>query len=256
MRRVGLLLVVALAATGCVLPFGTAAPQPATTAGKGRYTLGAHTELPTIDVLKSEKDDDYVLTPIPITSFEFGYGIHERLDLEVSLDVALFVFLPVPLGGSSGFRAQIFRNSTAAMTAAARVGYVGMTSGSSSDNDPGHTVSAVYGTGSLSTIFNPDGWLSPGLSLNYYGASVKDDPENDVATRSFANLGSATLYLDVTRGPGHFGPFVNFVAVDTDLGKDALVTAGLFFYARFGDRPEQPPPAPAGPGPFGPPGAM
>jgi len=248
--------VLGILASGCVLPFGTAAPQPSTTAGKGRFTLGGRAEIPTIDLLESEQDDEFDVTPFPVVSFEVGYGIHERLDLEVSLDTAVYIIAPLPLGGSGGFRAQVFRSSQMATSFAARVGYVGVSSGDSDPNDgQGRTVSAVYGSGSLSTSFNPDGWLSPGISLNYYGASVKDDPENDVATRSFANIGTATLFLDVTRGVGHFGPFANLIVMDANLGRTVVFTGGLFLYARFGDSGPVAQPQPPQ-GPLGPPGAL
>ena len=236
--------------SACVLPLGTATPQPATTAGKGRYTLGGRAELPTIDLLETEEGDgEYQLTPIPITSFEFGYGLLDGLDLEVSLDMALYFGVPLPLGGALGLRAQAFRNETVAIAMAARLGYTGVSNGSSDEDDiNGRSVSAVYGLGSVSTMLNPDGWIRPGIAFNYYGTSITDDPENAAANTYFANLGSSTVYLDISRGPGHFGPFINFILINTDTyGSDVLVTGGLFLYGRFGQGVATQAPLPAGP---------
>lgn len=243
------LLLLATQLCGCVLPLGTAAPQPSTTAGKGGFTVGGRAEVPTIDLLETQgTSEDYQLTPFPVASFEFGYGIADTLDIEASLDVAVLIIVPAPLGGSVGLRQQVLRTPDLAIAAAGRVGYASMSNDDADASYDPRRVSAIYGLGTLSATLNPDGWLSPGLSMSYYGLSIEDDPRDGPSDRFFSNLGTATLYLDLTSGSSHLGPFVNFIAVDSpSLGVDVLVTAGLFVYARFGAPPPvAPPPAAAG----------
>jgi hypothetical protein len=242
------LVLAAVVASGCVLPFGSAAPQPATTAGKNRFTLGGRAELPTVDLLETREEDDgdVALTPFPVTSIELGYGIHDSIDLEVGLDFAIFFVVPAPLGGFGGIRVQTYRSDFVAVTTAARLGYVGM-SNDSDDDIEDRTVSAVYGTANISMQINHQGWVSPGLSVGYTGASVKDDPADGPAIRDFTSLANATFYVDLTRGEGHFGPFANAILIhDERTDDEVVVTGGLFFYARFGAGGQPAPSAPPG----------
>lgn len=249
---VSLLGLALCAHTACFLPLSTAAPQSARTLGKGNFGAVYYSEMPTVDLLAAEEDRlEYAISPFPTASIQLGYGITDKLDIEVAADGTLYLFfLPLPIGGSVGARYQVLYNKNLAVALAGRVGYVGVPgTGGSGEQYP---VSSRYGAVSAVAQLMPDGPFRPSMAVNFLPASVKVT-DMDTTERFGAGALSFTVTLGIGGGPYEFGPFVNLVYFNSPnlAGSSRFVTAGAAFSIRGRKRRKpaprlqsQPPPLP------------
>jgi hypothetical protein len=196
-------------ASGCFLPMGTAAPQSAKTVGRGGYATSFHAELPTINLIAEDQDeqgqDGDQLVVAPSASMHFGvqFGLTDRLDLELGVEGALYLFLlPIPTGASGGFRYQIVQGGPLDLAIAARGGYVGI-SGDDGDqpSDGDWSASAKFGSFSLVGQL-ADGPVRPLAAVNLMPAFIDQDLP-DQAPESFTGIASS-LTIGVAFVAGHF----------------------------------------------------
>ncbi len=233
-------------AAGCFLPVSTAAPQSALTVGKGSMGATLYSEFPTLDLLATQTDEDpdqegYITAPMPTATFQLGYGITDRLDLEVAVDGVLYFVLPLPLGGSIGGRYQVLDRGNIALAASARLGYVGLgTSDSGSEGDV--SVSAAYGAITLASQLFPRGVFRPGLAFSVMPASITNEIKGSAADRYFATAASVTFTAGLGLGPLEVGPFANLVyfASPNLHGTTTLATGGLMLALRHQRRRPEP----------------
>lgn len=225
-----LLALLALGLTGCILPLSTAAPQSATTVGKGRFGATLYAEAPTVDLLAAEddpgKDLANALAPSPTMSLQVAYGLTDRLDLEVAADGTLLYFVvPAPLGGSAGARYQILRNERVALAAAGRVGRVSATAEWDGEDIGG---SALYGGLTVAAQAFPRGVVRPGLAISYLPISIAYEHDGGETDRFTAHVASLTASLTFAAGGLELAPFGNVAFLSSDyLDGRFLATGGL-----------------------------
>lgn len=248
-------LVLVTTSSGCFLPLSTAAPQSATTVGKGRLGATFYGEMPTADLLASENPtgEDFATAPSPTMTFQVAYGLADSFDLEAALDGQMWLFLvPLPLGASIGGRLAIAESETLAVAAAGRIGSI---SGEAELDNGGDNVggSATYGSLTLTGQLNPRGAVRPGAALSYLPASVKYDPEGQGTEHFSAHAVALTGSLTFALGNLEVAPFANLTYLTSDRIDGAWVSTGGLSIA---GRPRRRPPAPAPPPPprSGPPG--
>ena len=247
-------LVVAAPSSGCFLPISTAAPQSATTVGKGNMGATIYGEFPTVDLLSTQTDDaeesdGYGLAPLPTTTFQLAYGITDKADLEVALDGVLYIIIPLPLGGSIGGRLQLIDRDRFAVAASGKVGYVGLGVNGEPDSDPDGEVgvSAAYTAITMTAQFMPRGFFRPAAAMTFMPARVTNEIKGETPENFMATTMSITLTGMLALGPVEAGPFVNLVYFSSPnlAGTATFATGGIMIALR--GRKDRPEPAPLQP---------
>jgi hypothetical protein len=202
---------------GCFLPVATGAPESATTVGKGNLGLSLSAEAPTIDLIAQKNEngvndytDTYGESPAAAMRATLSYGITDTTDIEVAAEGQLwFFFLPLPTGGSIGFRQHLDAGDTFDAAIAARVGGVssGSVSADSMGNSTSDDASAYYGA--LSGVMETrHGWLRPLLSLQLMPFSIKRGISGEPIQHFKGLTSSATFALMLVGRHVQFGPYV------------------------------------------------
>jgi hypothetical protein len=200
---------------GCFLPVATGAPEPATTVGKGNFGFSLSAEAPTIDLVAQKDDakdytDTYGESPAAAMRATLSYGITGSTDIEVAAEGQLWFFVvPIPTGGSIGFRQHLDAGDTFDAAIAARVG--GVSSGTVSSDGMGNSASdaasAYYGALS-GVIETRHGWIRPLLSLQLMPFSIKRGISGEPIERFKGLTSSATFALMLVGQHVQFGPYV------------------------------------------------
>ena len=268
----------AVLATGCILPVATGTPMPATTVGKGKIGVAMSGEAPVLDLIADSTDESFEnlhgSAPAAALTTTVSIGLGESTDVEVSAEGALYYFLlPLPTGGSFGVRQHLTAAELFDFAFAARIG--GVSSGfsdSDGDSDGDTTASAVYGA-VQGVVQLRRGFLRPLVSLNLMPFRIKRDP-SDQAAFSFGGLASsATFGVMLVGGPVQFGPYVTVTSFESSRFGGGFFGSGGLMLSLRPDRnrprpepplpppypPPYPPPGPApypprGPAPYPPPG--
>lgn len=259
-------------ATGCILPVSTGAPLPATTVGKGRVGFAGTAEAPTLDLIADNETRDtgspsaisYGAAPAATLTFTLSYGLGDNTDLEVAGEGALYYFvLPLPTGGSIGFRQHIDAGDAFDVAVAARIGGASSSAQvtTSGGNQEESSASATYAAFSA-VMQTKHGFVRPLLSVNIMPARIKRDP-SDADPFSFKGLASSvTAGLMLVGKRALVGPYITATNFYSDEFNNSgwFVSGGLTFAIRPDRNREQPriPPTPMyapPPPPMGPPGS-
>jgi hypothetical protein len=244
-------LLVVVSSSGCFLPVSTAAPQSATTVGKGNVGATLYGEFPTVDLLSTQTDDDddsegYGMAPLPTATFQLAYGITDKADLEVALDGVLYIIIPLPLGGSIGGRLQLIDRDKFAVAASGRVGYVGLGVNDSleSDSEREVGVSAAYTSITMTAQFMPRGFFRPAAAMTFMPARVTNEIRGETPENFTATTMSVTLTGMLGLGPLEAGPFINLVHFSSPnlAGTTSFATGGIMLALRGSKDREQPEP--------------
>ena len=266
---------------GCILPVSTGAPMPATTVGKGNVGFAISGEAPTLDLI-ADNDNKNLATNDPIaygaapaasSTLTFSYGVGDHTDLEVAAEGALYYFiLPLPTGGSLGFRQHFDVGESLDFGIAARVGHVGSTSEVTDANGNKTESGARANYGALQLILqSKHGLVRPLAAINWMPAHIRRAPANEPDFSFNGMASSVTLGLMFVSRNAVAGPYVTATNFYSDRFDNSgwFVSGGLMLALRpdrnrpkvvFPDNPPLPPggyygPAPtyAPPPPQGPP---
>jgi hypothetical protein len=261
MRYLALLLL-----GGCFLPVATGSPEPASTVGRGHGGVTLSGEAPTLDLI-AKKDsgtpssytDTYGQSPAAAARFTLSYGITDDTDIEVAAEGELWLFfLPLPTGGSIGFRHHVDTGDAFDVAFAGRVG--GVSAGLDYTDTNGNTVkneaTAEYGA-VQGTIQVKRGPVRPLFSVNLMPFHIKRTPGSD-PVQSFSGLASSATFGVMLVGRfAQFGPYVTLTNYESQQFSGAFVASGGLMLSFRPDRsrtPEPPPPPPAyAPPPYAPP---
>ncbi len=249
---------------GCFLPVATGSPEPATTVGHGHAGVALSGEAPTLDLI-AKKDsgtpssytDTYGQSPAAAMRFTLSYGITDDTDIEVAAEGELWLFfLPLPTGGSIGFRHHVETGDAFDVAFAARVG--GVSAGLDYNDSNGNTVkneaTAEYGA-VQGVIQLKHGPIRPLFSINLMPFHIKRTPGND-PVQSFTGLASsATFGVMLVGRYAQFGPYVTLTNYESQQFSGAFFASGGLMLAFRPDRshPTPPPEQQYAPPPYAPP---
>ena len=248
------ILSIAPVTTACWLPVSTAAPQPATTVGKGHFGATFYSEFPTLDLLASQTEagNSYALAPTPTMTAQIAYGVHENVDIELAVDGAYYLIIPLPLGGSAGVRYHLVNTPDVNVALAARIGTVGLGVSDTSDTTDAEVgASADYVAGTVSAELVPSPGIRPGVALSLMPAEVHNEFDTGTAENFSALATSLTARVNLVFGPVHIGPFANLVYFRSPSfrGSRGFVTGGMMLSLRPAKNPPAPPAPPPVPAP-------
>ena len=248
---------------GCFLPVATGASEPATTVGRGHAGVTLSGEAPTLDLI-AKKDsgtpssytDTYGQSPAAAMRFTLSYGITDDTDLEVAAEGELWLFfLPLPTGGSIGFRHHIDTGDDFDVAFAARFG--GVSAGLDYTDSSGSTVkneaTAEYGA-VQGVIQLKHGVVRPLFSVNLMPFHVKRTPGSDPVQKFTGIASSATFGVMLVGRYAQFGPYVTLTNFESQQFSGGFFGSGGLMLSFRPDRSrhsEVPPPPPA----YGPPPA-
>jgi hypothetical protein len=248
---------------GCFLPVATGAPEPATTVGHGKAGIALSGEAPTVDLIAkkdnstpAEYTDTYGESPAAAMRATLSYGITDDTDVEVAAEGELwFFFLPLPTGGSIGFRHHIDTGDDFDVAIAGRVG--GVSAGDEYTDGNGVTVkneaTAEYGAaqGVLQLKHGP---IRPLVSINLMPFHVKRTPGEDPVQTFTGIASSATLGLMFVGRFAQFGPYITVTNFESEQFSGGTFASGGLMLAFRPDRsrPKPPPPPPYTPPPYAP----
>lgn len=223
---------------GCALPLSTAAPQSATTVGKGHGGVVAYAETPVVDLLANQQTPkDKVFADVHTATIQASIGLSDDLDLEMSAD-GVFYVVPVPLGGSVGARYQVARTKHVDIALAGRVGAISTgfsDSGASDDSCTSACAYAIYGAVTTAAQLQGRGWFKPIVSFSALPARVINKEAVTEAKGKFNALAiSATLGLTIDLGRIEVTPFLNAATVRIASAGDpgTIVGGGIAFAIR------------------------
>jgi len=259
-RLASLLLLLALAAlgSGCFLPIATGSPQKAETMGAGRYGTSFSAELPNLNLTAADEDSnpdtsELVIAPAASMSFGLQYGLADHVDLELTIDGAMYLFLlPLPLGVSGGVRAQAYDSPGLDVAVAGRLGYLGLSAGDGESNSD--AASAYYGVAS-GVVQIGSGAARPGLAVTLVSSAVPSACFGGTTDCDGLST-SATMARHLGRGRVSIAPFVSLTHfASADLAGASFFSGGIaIFVGERGAPPAQPTPLGGNPGPYPGPG--
>jgi hypothetical protein len=252
---------------GCFLPVATGSPEPATTVGHGKAGIALSGEAPTVDLIAKKDDtateeyaDTYGESPAAAMRATLSYGITDDTDIEVAAEGELwFFFLPLPTGGSIGFRHHIDTGDDFDVAIAGRIG--GVTASDDYTNSNGDTVtegaSAEYGA-AQGVIQLKHGPIRPLVSINLMPFHVKRTPGEDPVQTFSGIASSATFGLMLVGRFAQFGPYITVTNFESEQFSGGTFASGGLMLAFRPDRsrPKEPPPPPPpvyAPPPYAPP---
>ena len=265
MRVLAYLSVCPLALAGCFLPVATGASEPATTVGHGKAGVAINAEAPTLDLI-AKKDsgtpqdytDTYGQSPAAAARFTLAYGLTDDTDIEVAAEGELwFFFLPIPTGGSIGFRHHVDTGDAFDVAFAARVGGVsaGLDYNDSNGNSVKNEASAEYAS-FQGVIQLKNGPVRPLASINLMPFHIKRTPGSDPVQKFTGIASSVTFGLMLTSRIGQFGPYITLTNFESqDFSGGTFFSGGLMLAFRPDRNRHVEPPAYAPP-PYAPPPPM
>ena len=249
----------------------TGAPEPATTVGHGKAGFAISGEAPTLDLIakkngSSPQDytDTYGVSPAAAARATLSYGITDDTDVEVAAEGELWFFvIPVPTGGSIGFRHHIDTGDAFDVAFAGRVG--GVSAGLDYTNSTGgiekNEASAEYGA-AQGVIQLKNGPVRPLASINLMPFHVKRTPGSDPVQEFSGIASSVTLGLMLVTRYAQVGPYMTVTNFESQQFSGGTFFSGGLMLAIRPDRnrhepppppPYTPPPYPYAPQPYAPP---
>lgn len=265
-----LALLCTLICAGCILPVSTGAPLPATTVGKGRIGFAVSGEAPTLDLIADNDGDNdtgspsaisYGAAPAAATTLTLSYGLGDDTDLEIAGEGALYYFiLPLPTGGSIGFRHHLDAGDSFDFGVALKAGYVSSDAEvrTSSGTDEQSLASATY-FAFQGVLQSKRGFVRPLAAINLMPARIHRDPGDGPPFDFTGFASSGTLGIMFVGKNATFGPYITATNFYSDQFNNSgwFVSGGLALAIRP-DRNREPPPIPPAPtygppAPYGPP---
>ncbi len=240
-----------LSSAGCILPVSTGAPLPATTVGKGNVGFALHGESPTVNLVAdgSTVEEWHNAAPAATMTATLSYGITDSTDVEVAGEGALFYFLiPIPTGGTIGFRQQ-FSTDSLDVALAAKVGRVSAGVRDDADDASGEEdeASATFGAAQLVAQLKT-GTFRPLAALNIMPLRIRRAPYGEETLKFTGLATSVTLAGLIATRNAQFGPYVTFTHFASERVEGGWFPSfGLMFAFRPAKRtridPSPPPPS-------------
>ena len=166
-----------------------------------------------------------------------------------------FFFLPLPTGGSIGFRHHIDTSDDFDVAIAGRVGGVsaGLDYTDTNGNSVKNEATAEYGA-AQAVLQLKHGPIRPLVSINLMPFHVKRTPGDDPVQTFTGIASSATLGLMLVGRFAQFGPYITVTNFESSQFSGGTFASGGLMLAFRPDRsrPKEPPPPPYTPPPYTP----
>lgn len=247
MRAFGLLLATAVS-SGCFLPMTTAAPQTASTLGKGNFGATAYAEFPSVNLTATaargndpvQQGSNEIIAPSLTGVAQFSYGLTDSLDLEFGAEGMLYLFiLPLPTGLHAGARYQLLETDSWRVATAARLGF---STFSTTTDGRANRINAFHGMGSAVVQWVRLPVFHPSLSVSLFPANVRFDATGVGVGNMWTLAGSSALNLTLDFGLVEISPYLGMVAFTSpNLAQPRLLPQfGIAFAVRGGKTAQGP----------------